>query len=748
MKHVLSIRAMLITIIVVCMAPIFVTAVYESASEERIALKEAQLDLAHHAQLRDVAHEHLLESVHQVLQTAAHSALPLLGDPGRCGAYLRDIDEHFPDFPAMGVADPGGTIICSSTEGVTANIAERSYFRRAIRTGKFSVGDYAVGVVRGRPSLIFGFPMYADGRLKGVLYALMDNDAIQRKFAQTHSPPGVSEFLMDSSGATLASLPSGAALIGKPVPDSFIRALAPALEPHEGYSFARDGRLYAIRQVKPPGGGSLTVVASVSTESVLVPVRARLWQILAGLVLVTLVSSAIAWHVAEKLVGRPIEHVLEDLQAVERGHASRVRATTDAHWQVHELARIKGSVKHVAETLAARASQRDFAIAALERSERRYRAQFDAAPQPMWVYDIETLEFLQVNEAAVVHYGYSRDEFMAMTLRDIRPAEDVPGFLDLIAGHHRTVQNEASARHKTKGGQVINVELAGHAVEWEGRSARMVIAYDVTSRVKAAQAWQRLTQTLEAQVQKRTRELEEANKELEAFSYSVSHDLRNPIAGIQAFCAALARRYGGSLPEEAAQYVERISAGAAQMNLLIADLLSLSRVGRETVRIERVDVAEAAATVVEGLRERFPARAVDVSIDEVIEVWGDRRLIGIVLENLIGNAWKFTARAQGAIICIEGQASDGNEGFVVADNGAGFDSAQAHRLFQPFQRLHSEREFEGTGIGLAIVQRIVKRLDGHVWAESAPGKGARFHVCLPAAGGKAAPDSVPAAEIA
>ncbi len=226
------------------------------------------------------------------------------------------------------------------------------------------------------------------------------------------------------------------------------------------------------------------------------------------------------------------------------------------------------------------------------------------------------------------------------------------------------------------------------------------------------------------------KELEQANKELEAFSYSVSHDLRAPLRGIDGFSKALLDMYGEKLDEEGRRYLNRVRAGTHKMSVLIDDLLNLSRISRAPLRKESISLTELARSVIADLQEKDPARKVTLEIADGLAASGDPRLITVVLVNLLGNAWKFTAKQQEAQIAV-GQESKGNESvFTVRDNGAGFDMAYADKLFAPFQRLHLESEFEGTGIGLATVHRVITRHGGRIWAESAVGKGTTFFFTL------------------
>ena len=226
-------------------------------------------------------------------------------------------------------------------------------------------------------------------------------------------------------------------------------------------------------------------------------------------------------------------------------------------------------------------------------------------------------------------------------------------------------------------------------------------------------------------------ELERANRELDAFSYSVSHDLRAPLRAIDGFTRKVVVDHATALDQDARGYLDRVRKAVARMTALIDALLELSRISRANLTKDDVDLSALAAEVAADLRAANPERDVTVDIAPDLTARGDRRLLSVVLVNLIGNAWKFTGRTDGAHIEVAHPA-DRPQTFVVRDNGAGFDAAHAARLFAPFQRFHQANDFAGTGVGLATVQRVVTRHGGRIWAESAPGAGASFYFTLPA----------------
>jgi signal transduction histidine kinase len=234
----------------------------------------------------------------------------------------------------------------------------------------------------------------------------------------------------------------------------------------------------------------------------------------------------------------------------------------------------------------------------------------------------------------------------------------------------------------------------------------------------------------ETELRAQTVDLETANRELEAFSYSVSHDLRAPLRAIDGFSLLIEQEHGRQLDEGGRDALRRVRAAAQRMGVLIDELLNLSRLTRSDVKRERLDLGAAAAGIVDDLARRHPARRVDVRIEPNLFVEADPHLVRIALQNLLDNAWKYTAKAERARIDIGSSPNGDARVFHIRDNGAGFDMKYADKLFGAFQRLHSDRDFEGTGVGLAIVQRVVHRHGGKIWANAVVDAGAAFYFTL------------------
>ncbi len=340
------------------------------------------------------------------------------------------------------------------------------------------------------------------------------------------------------------------------------------------------------------------------------------------------------------------------------------------------------------------------------------------------------------NDAGRRIFGYSEQEARGKKLHE----------LILPRRYHIDFKRELDAYRSASGGPVVGktMELAGvrkdgtqivtehsiSGVSIDGKKHVICIVRDITERKRAEEEIRRLNEGLEKKVWERTKELEKANQELEAFSYSVAHDLRTPLSSIAGFSALLAEQYSEKLDPAALDYLGRIQAAARRMKDVTDNLLALAHAGAVQLKREQVDLSAMAHEVAASLRGVEPQRQIDILIAPGMVANADPGLMRIAVDNLLGNAWKFTAKTANAKIEFGTATVEDQPVFVVRDNGAGYDPALAGKLFTQFGRLHSDTEFSGSGIGLAIVARVIRRHGGRIWAEGAIGQGAAFYFTL------------------
>jgi PAS domain S-box-containing protein len=364
--------------------------------------------------------------------------------------------------------------------------------------------------------------------------------------------------------------------------------------------------------------------------------------------------------------------------------------------------------------------QRQKAEQALKETEAMASALIKYAPTAIYELDFRGQRFLSVNDAMSVVTGYTREELFAIGPSALLDDDSRKVFADRIKRQFAGEKVGESVEYgvKKKDGSIIYASL-NVAFSKTRPNTALVIAHDVTERKKA-----------EEELEQRSHELEEANTELEAFSYSVSHDLRAPLRIMEGFSKALIEDYPDKLDEQGKKWLEYIRSSSLQMGQLINDLLDLSRIIRAEFNKDKVSLSQLAKVAARKLQSEEPNRQVTLRIAEGISCNCDINLLRIAIENLMSNAFKFTSKNQSALIEFGATDKDGKIVYFMRDNGAGFDMTQADKLFQPFQRLHRDQDFPGNGIGLATVQRIIRRHSGKVWAEGEVGKGATFYFTL------------------
>ena len=420
-----------------------------------------------------------------------------------------------------------------------------------------------------------------------------------------------------------------------------------------------------------------------------------------------------------------IEHRVRCPNGEERIVLEQGRVTFDTeHRPLHMIGTTLDvtDLRRVERELAAHRDRLEELVAARTRQVREQAAIIDQIHDAVVSTDLDGL-ITSWNQGAERLYGYPAHEVLGRSVGLLYEDSD---FLwrDVILPLQRQGALELEVQLKRKDGSPVDVLLSLSLLRNEQGEPQGMIGYSLD--IGARKQTERL-------LKQRSEELAAANRELEAFAYSVSHDLRAPLRAIDGFSQALLEDYGERLDGPGLDYLRRVRAASQRMAALIDDLLQLSRLTRAPLQPRVLDISSMARDILAELQEQQSGRHVQVEIQPGLQVWGDHGLLRTALQNLLDNAWKYTSKTANARIEVGCEEADAGKVFYVRDNGAGFDMRYADKLFGPFQRLHHPSEYEGTGIGLATVQRIIHRHGGHIWAESSPGQGATFYFSLPPA---------------
>ena len=494
----------------------------------------------------------------------------------------------------------------------------------------------------------------------------------------------------------------------------------PVTAPGTAATYARETGEKWVGIAVPVTGTPWVVWVEVAEHTMLGPARTLLRKML-PITLVLMALGALAVYRVSGRITKPLEHVADAAEAIAGGDYTR-RVTADRPDEIGRLATsfnvMAARVAESHDSLERRVAERTHE---LEQAREELDRFFSLSLDLLCIAGLDG-RFRRVNPAWESVLGWTSADLVAAPYMDfIHPDDQAVTAAESEKLTSGAVTLTFENRYRCKDGSYR--WLSWKAVPLVTKGLIYAAAHDVTEQKRSERA-----------LHSHASELANANRELEAFSYSVSHDLRAPLRHIDGFAQALVEDYADRLDGTGLNFLSRIRAGAQRMGALIDDLLSLSRVTRAQLKRTDVDLTSLVREVSARLQEEDPSRPVDWRIAPALRVRGDAQLLRVALENLLGNAWKFTSKRADAVIefSVATTSPDGDRTYVVRDNGAGFDMAHAHKLFGAFQRLHGVAEFPGTGIGLATVQRVVRRHGGNVWAEGSVGEGATFFFTLEA----------------
>lgn len=645
-------------------------------------------------------------------------------DPGNCDPALLAIKQVNAEYTNVFTVAADGTRVCSGLPlppWIPSGVDPTHYLDPLKATRRITFGPPVVGSISGRWVVYAVEPITHDGSLAGLVGLGIDLAALTSVVDPRALPTSGVSLVLDLGGRVLTRHPSPEAWIGFeasawPIAQAALQGGSGTLR---GAGLDGIDRIWAYGPVR---GADWIVLSGIPAGEVLERShRYAAWILGIGMALtlgVILFSRRLARRIAA-----PIEAIARAAPAL----------------GTEEFQRLTSQGPAEAAELAAELNRRHDQTLAMQRRLADERTRLDGLVASA-MDAVVTVDFanriLLFNAAAERMFGVEAKDVIGTSLDRLIP----PRYRTAHAGHMARFREAGpTGRQMARLGMVHGIRANGEEfpieasisqVEVAGERYLTAIVRDITERVKAEDALREAAARLEQRVVERTSELEAANKELQAFDYSISHDLRAPLGRIHGFATALAEDYGERLDEAGRGYLARIVATSRDMDRLVHDMLELSLVSRREMERGDADLSAFARAVVDSLRHSHPGRQVEAVVQPGLTEHADANLTRIVLENLLGNAWKFTSKREAARIEFGAVEQDGRRAFFVRDNGAGFDPAGARHLFEPFRRLHSKAEYPGTGVGLATVHRIVLRHGGRTWAEGATGQGATFYFTL------------------
>jgi len=685
--------------------------------------EEAQANVQRSVEITVNSVDRLLLRVRTLLRGVTRRELSAALDPARCDPALQAIlNLNHPDFSNVFTVSAAGKRICSAVQvppGTSEQVDPTHYLDAVQATKAFALSPPTLGQVSAKWTVYAAEPILRDGGVAGVAALGVDLRALTAVLDPRTLPMDGVVAIVTRDGTVVTRHPDAEHWIGRDGSASLAVQAARRGGAGSLRAVGLDGidRIWAYDTMRDTGW---LVFAGVSSAAVLEVPRARTAWILAIGGSITLLAIALSLALARRISG-PIEAMAAAAPSlgVEGAQPLVLAGPAEAITLADELNRSHQQRLGIERTLRAERGRLEGLVA--------------SAMDAVITVDADH-RIVVFNGAAERMFGVPAGAAMGESLDRLIP----PRF--------RTRHEEHLARFEGSGatarqmgalgtvwgvranGEEFPVEAAISQLEVGGQRFLTAIVRDITEHMRAEAEILTHAARLEQRVAERTAELEAANKELEAFDYSISHDLRGPLGRILGFATALEEDCGARLDDAGRRYIERISATARSMDQLVKDMLELATISRTEIVRQRVDLAELARETLDALGQADPERRVEVVVQDSLDVHADPGLTRIVLDNLLGNAWKFTSRRADASIEV-GKAEIEGYGwaFFVRDNGAGFDSRAATHLFEPFRRFHSQAEFKGTGVGLATVSRIVRRHGGRAWADAAVGTGATFY---------------------
>lgn len=734
-----SLRFRLAGLVLLAALPALGLAVYTGMEERQMAENDGRSAALRVARVLSGQGQDEIQEAHQFLASLADMPQMRDGDPGACQDLLHPALKDNPGYVDLKLIRPDGQIVCSGMAAdVSPDIPSRASFQKAAETGRMTTGDYGIDPRTGRAALPLFHPVLDPfGKVEGVAEAVLDVRWFNQLASQSKVQAGWTMSLIGQDGTILAQYPDGSAWVGKKAPtDPLLRSRLE--QASEGTAEAagpdQSAGLYAFSRMDPDTSPGAYVAVEIPSAVAVADEERILLRNLALLGLVTAMALGATWFFGDVFVVRRIQSLLN---ATRRLAAGDLRARAGVKGRTGELDELARGFDQMAESLEQRSEQ-------LGAAEAKYRTLVEQVPAVTYIAALdEKSTGLYVSPQLESLLGFTPTEWLTQPeawLQQLHPDDRGRVLSELVRSRALSMPFSTEYRVRARDGRIVWLRDQAVIVRDERGQPLFLqgILMDITERKHYEEQLVNLNEELERRVVERTSELsstntalEAANKELEAFSYSVSHDLRAPVRSIGGFAGLILAEYATQLPAEAERFIRLIRDNAESMDTLIEDLLDFSRFSRQPMKKERVAVSQLVDAVLAGARRENADRRVEFVIGDLPECEADPVLIKQVFVNLVSNALKYSRKRDAARVEVGSFREQGAIVYFVKDNGVGFDMKQAGHLFGVFQRLHSLEEYEGTGVGLALVERIIHRHGGRVWAEAAVDEGATFYFALP-----------------